>query len=88
MKIKIFSIYDSKAEAYLQPFFMMSKGQAMRAFDTAVNTAGDNFCKYAADYTLFELGEFDDTHAIFTTLNAPVSICNGIELKKGDNSNA
>lgn len=80
MIVKIFSVYDSKVEAYIQPFFMQSRGQAIRAFG---DTAGDqttNIGKHPADFTLFELGEFDDSNASFVMHPTPISIGVAIEL--------
>lgn len=34
-ELKLFSIYDTKALAYLPPFFLPQRGQAMRTFETA-----------------------------------------------------
>lgn len=65
MILKIFTVYDSKAEAYLPPFFSATRGLALRSFTDAVNTAGHAFNRYAEDYTLFEVGEFDDQHCTF-----------------------
>lgn len=81
MLMKVFCIYDSKAEAYLQPFFMRSKGEALRALQTLVEDANHNFCKFSADFSLFELGSFDDSRAFFDLLSTPKSICVLQELK-------
>lgn len=56
---KIFTIYDSKAAAYLQPFFSVNSAVAIRSFTTAANDVQHDFNRYAADYTLFAIGEFD-----------------------------
>lgn len=63
--LKVFSIYDSKAEAHLQPFFAPTRGMAIRSFQTAANSAGHDFNRFAADYTLFELGEFEPSSGNF-----------------------
>lgn len=59
MRMRVFSVYDEKAEAFLQPFFTRTVGEAERMFGDAVNDQESPFCKHAADYTLFEIGEFD-----------------------------
>ncbi|RYF45625.1 MAG: hypothetical protein EOO38_15670 [Cytophagaceae bacterium] len=82
MKLKIFAVYDSKAEAYLQPFFMPSRGTALRAFTDAVNDPQGSFQKHAADYTLFELGEYNDADASITELTPKVNLANARELLK------
>ena len=79
---KIFVIYDCKAEAYLQPFFMKSKGEAIRAITACVEDAQHNFCKYAEDFTLFEVGTFDDSDACFSLYDAKQSLGCLLEFKK------
>jgi hypothetical protein len=58
-KKNIYSIFDSKAEAYLDPFYAPTDGVAIRMFQQAANDASSDFHKFAADYTLFKIGEFD-----------------------------
>lgn len=60
MKLLGFTVYDSKAEAYLRPFFAGTRGQAMRSFSDAVNDPAHEFNKHAEDYTLFYLGGFNE----------------------------
>ncbi len=62
---KIFTIYDDKAEFYLQPFFFKTAGQATRAFQESCNEPGHQFYKHPEDFTLFELGTYDDETAVF-----------------------
>ncbi|UOF80675.1 DNA binding protein vP5 [Microviridae sp.] len=69
MKLKVFSVYDSKAEAYLQPFFSTTLGMATRMFGDAVKDQQHNFNKHAADFTLFQIGEFDDENGLLVSVN-------------------
>lgn len=82
MIIQIFATWDSKAEAFLQPFFFLSKGQAIRSFDDAVNDPKSQMCAHAEDFSLFHLGSFDDADASFDLLKAPVSLGRALEFKK------
>lgn len=82
MVVKVFTIYDSKTEAYLPPFYMKSKGEAIRALQNHVNDVEHNFCKYASDFTLFDLGTWDDSTCKFDLLNTPHSILILQELKR------
>jgi hypothetical protein len=82
MIFKTFTVYDSKTEAYLQPFFVNSKGAAIRSFSDASNEPGHQFNKYPEDFTLFELGEYDDATAELTRLDALVSLGTAIEFIK------
>lgn len=74
MKFKVFTAYDSKAEAFNTPFFMPKSGQAIRAFAEQVNKEGTDFNKFPADFTLFELGEYDDDTGLLTPLSTPKSL--------------
>lgn len=82
MILNIFTVYDSKAEAYLQPFFMKSKGEAVRAFTDIVNDGTSQFNKHPSDYTLFHVGAYDDGDSSFVILPTPVSLGLAIEYMK------
>jgi len=58
--MKIYAIYDSKAEAYLKPFFCTNNAVAIRSFTQAVNQEGSDFNLHAGDYTLFAIGGWDE----------------------------
>lgn len=79
--MKIYSIYDSKAEAYLQPLFANTNGVAIRIFSEAVSDENHAFNKYAADYTLFEIGTFDENSGNIEGLKTPKSHVNALTIK-------
>lgn len=58
--MKIFSIYDAAVETYLNPFFAKTMGSAIRSFSDGVNDETTMFNKHANDYTLYQIGEFDE----------------------------
>lgn len=78
--IKIFSIFDAKAEAYISPFYMTHTGQAIRTFTDCVNSPDHQFGAHPEDYTIFELGEFDDSTAHFQLMSTPKPLGNGLEF--------
>lgn len=79
--MKIFTVYDAKAEAYLQPFFSSTDGTAMRAFQAAATDAEHDFGKFAEDYTLFEIGQWDETEGSITMLDAKKPLANAIQFR-------
>ena len=81
MKHHIFTIFDSKAEAYLPPFFLHQKAMAVRAFTDSVNNPESAISLHPGDYTLFHIGEFDDSNAQIT-LATSTSMGNGVEFIK------
>lgn len=57
--MKLFSVYDTKAQFFLQPFPETSTVAALRGFDVAVNEGKSTFSKFPDDFCLMELAEFD-----------------------------
>lgn len=82
MKHKVFTVYDSKAQVYMQPIFMRSEGEATRAFETSIMSVDHTFAKYPADYTMFCIGEYDDDNGRFTQYDTFVNLGNGIQFAK------
>lgn len=82
--MKIYSVYDSKVEAYLRPFFCRSKGEALRSFIDAVSDAQSPFFKYPGDFTLFEIGEFDDLSGRIKAHLALINLGNALEFKSAE----
>ena len=80
MLLKVYTIYYSGVEAYLQPFFMAANGAAIRGFSEIVNDPTHQFAKHPGDYTLFELGTYDDITAKFEMLPSPKSLGVGVEF--------
>jgi hypothetical protein len=65
MLLKCFTVYDNKAGAYMQPFYTQSRGQALRSFADTANDQASTISRHAGDFTLFQIGEFNDEDASF-----------------------
>ena len=63
---KIYAVYDSKGESYTPPFFDHAEGRAIRTFSDCCNDPGHQFGKHPEDYTLFDLGQYDDNTGTIT----------------------
>lgn len=81
MILKIFTVFDSKVGAYKEPIYLRSTGEAIRAMTETLSNPQHQFSKFAEDYTLFELGEYDDANASFQLHLTPKTICKISELK-------
>ena len=69
MEHNIFTVFDQKAKAYLPPFFLPRPEMALRVFTDCVNDPTHQFGKHPADYTLLQLGDYDDdTREVLTEL--------------------
>lgn len=82
MTFKAYTIWDSKAEAFCQPFFFPTKGAAIRAFQTTATDNKTQMNKYPGDYTLFEVGEFNDSTGVYENLHSKINLGCAIEFLK------
>lgn len=69
--MKLFSVYDTKAQFFLQPFPETSTHAALRGFDVAVNEGKSTFSKFPDDFCLMELAEFDQKTGALIPLTSP-----------------
>lgn len=82
MILQMFTVFDSKAGAYLPPFYNNSNGSAMRNFSDTVNEPGSLLYKHPEDFTLFHIGSFNDADGI-CTLVTHSSLGKAIDFKFG-----
>jgi len=80
--MKVVSVYDSAAAVYSNPVYAVSKGAALRSFMDAVADPNSAFAKHPEHYSLFDLGEFDESTASFDLLKAPLLLANAWEMNK------
>lgn len=84
-ELRLFSVYDDGAKAYLRPFWSDYKINAQRSFRTLINQKDDRDNMVAAhpdQFTLFEIGVFDVRTGIFTSHSIPITLGNGLEYKE------
>ncbi len=72
MILKIFSMHDEKAEAFVRPFFMPTLALAVRAIISAGQEDTHAFALHPKDYVLYELGTWQEEDAEFILSATPV----------------
>lgn len=80
--LRLYSLFDQGAQAYLRPFWSDFKVNAQRSFRQLVNQKdnSDNMVANHPDqFTLFELGEFDVRTGVFSQHAIPLTLGNGLE---------
>jgi hypothetical protein len=77
--VKMYSVYDVKAEIFSSPHFMGSDGVAIRSFSTACEDENSQFYKYPTDFSLYVVGEFNIETGEISPLK-PKQICNASEF--------
>lgn len=80
MILKVFTMFDSKVSSFMAPFYMQSNGAAIRALIDTMADSNNQFSKHPEDFTLFELGEFDDADGSFNLHLTPLSVATCISL--------
>jgi len=82
MELLIFAVYDDKAGAYSRPFFMATRGLALRAFADSVNDLSHPIGQHPEDYYLFQAGTFDNASGKLLSDDTLLYVAHGIELRK------
>lgn len=82
MKIMMYSVYDSKTGVFGQPNFLINRGAALRAWQEAANDNQSNIGKYPADFTMFEIGYWDDETGNVSMHHTKVSLGTALEFKR------
>jgi len=67
----------------MPPFYFKTAGQATRAFEESCNDPQHQFNKHPEDFTLFELGTYDDNTAAFESGATPYALGKALEYIKG-----
>lgn len=80
MMLKIYAVFDDKAKAFIQPFYMLNDALAIRSFTNAVNTDKSQLNVNPEDYTLFAIGEFDDAGGKLVARN-PELLVSGLQVR-------
>lgn len=57
--MKLYSIFDAKANTYCAPFECVSNGVAIRQLMDLVSDAKTTVSKYPEDFSLYFVGDFD-----------------------------
>mgnify|MGYP000426986884 CR=1 FL=1 len=84
MQKKVYSIHDTKAEAFIQPFFAPTDGLALRMFEDNVNNKDSQLNMHPEDFNLYQVGQWDDNKGLIEPETPPKHIGTAIEYLKGE----
>lgn len=80
MRFSIYSVYDVKACAYARPLYLRSKEELYAAIYETAKEKSSGFYKHPEDYTVFELGTFDEETAKIEFVG-PMSVGSVLEIR-------
>lgn len=75
MRMMAFAVFDKKINAYMNPQFFRTRGEALRAWMDAVMAEAAPFKRHAEDYVFCYLGVYDDTDGRFENHGIVPEIC-------------
>ena len=87
MKLKLFVVYDAKTESYGVPFFRDFTANAIREWQEVASNKSDKqnqIAKFPADFTLFEIGSFEQATGSLEIYEAKYSLGLASEHVKQD----
>lgn len=82
MLFGVFGVYDSGISTWMPPLYFRNKGEALRWWQELCNNAESKIAKHPSDYTLFEVGSWNDDSNEFSLLKAPVKLGLALEFVK------
>lgn len=78
--MKVFAVYDTKAGAYMTPYFAPTTGVGVRLFVDVVSDVETMFHKHPEDFTLYEVAEWDEYKGRFVNYQNPEVVFSGRSL--------
>lgn len=82
MLLSVFCVYDSGVSTWMSPLFFRNKGEALRWWTDVCNNPETVVYKHPGDYTLFELGTWNDDSCQFDLLKASIRLGVAVEYKR------
>lgn len=79
MIYEIYSVYDNKVGAYLQPFFVRTQPEAIRSFTGTCQDKKHLFGVHPLDFSLHFMGKWNDENGEIQTPTTPEGVVIGTE---------
>ena len=77
MKTQMYALRDNLCDFFTPPFFSVHEADAIRSVGHLVNSDADTpICKSPGDFTLYNLGSYDDHTGAFEILPQPSIVTN------------
>lgn len=78
----LIAVKDAKVGSFARPVPVVNAATGVRAFADAVNDPSTEYHKHPEDYTIWELGTFDDQTGLFQNSASPTLLANAVALNK------
>jgi len=89
MIVKVYAIFDKKVGTFMMPFNASHAQIALRSFEQALNSKDTVFNTYPEDFSLWQLGDFNDETGEYSKSHAHIGegceFVKRVELNSGIN---
>lgn len=82
MKFIVVALYDNKVCSYSHVQNFRRKDEAVRTFSEAIDDVNSPMHKYAEDFSLFEIGYYDDETGLHIPHQVPILIITALNASK------
>lgn len=86
--LKVYSIFDDKAQCFNTPYFAQNDLVASRSFSDLCNDSRSLVSQHLGDFHLYCLGEFDDEKGVLNPYDTPSFICHAMQCANVERSEA
>lgn len=78
--MRLYTVYDAAANAFMPPFAMRADGEARRSFQQACFDEKHAFSRSMKDYSLWYIGEFSEVSALIEPVVPPKLVAKAEEF--------
>lgn len=78
----VYAMRDTRV-GFMNPFVEVNDSAATRGFENAILSGEGYFARYAGDFDLYRLGEFDTESGVISALSTPAFVVAGSSFKHG-----
>lgn len=86
MIMEVYAVFDKKVNAYMNPQFFRTRGEALRAWMDAVHAEAAPFRRHAEDYVFCRLGVYNDSTGEFACVSPPELSMSAVDCLTVDGS--
>lgn len=76
----VYAVRDEKTEAFSSPLFFVTGGVALRSFSDECLSVESMLHKHPADYSFYQLGQYDDNAGTFVNLDVPKRLAGALDF--------
>lgn len=78
--MNMYAVFDQKAQAYGNPVFFRTHGEATRVLEDEILKGDTLIAKHPEDFVLFFIGHFDEVSGVMSVEDVPLTLGRASDL--------